>query len=379
MGLVVGYDATAAVRQRAGIGRYTRELLGALVSGAPDIDFRTFACTGGVEENLLGALPPRIRHRNVPVSDRMMNAVWHRGRLPAPVQIFTGAIDLYHSPDFTLPPVWGRPTILTIHDLAFLVTPENAYPTLRAYLERVVPTSVRRARHIIAVSECTRNDLIRLLGVAPDCVTTVLEGVSPEFRPAENDAEARQAVARFGIRAPYLLAVGTLEPRKNYVRLLEAYHRLRARGQQEQLVICGRAGWLHEPFLERRTALELEQHVLLVEADDEQLLRLYQCAVGFVYPSVYEGFGLPPLEAMACGTPVACSNTSSLPEVVGDAALTFDPLDIEDIATALRRLLEDSTLRTDLSERGRRRAAAFTWQRAAAETVAVYRRVANAA
>lgn len=375
MGLTVGFDATGAARQAAGIGRYTRQLLAALSARTDDIAYHVYYSGGGQLAGRLPPLHPRFRVRALPVSDRITNLLWHRFRLPIPAQLITGSFDVFHSPDFTLPPTLGKPAILTIHDLAFLRLPECAYPTLRAYLERVVPRSVARADRIIAVSESTKRDLITLLNVPPEQVTVVLEGVGPQFRPVEPEI-IEGALEALGIQGPYMLCVATLEPRKNYVRLLEAYACLRQRGVSLLLVIVGALGWLYEPMFNRLRQLGLEEHVVFLQPDDASLAALYSGAEAFVYPSLYEGFGIPPLEALACGAAVACSNTSSLPEVVGDAALTFDPLDTEQIVEAVSKILSDDTLRVRLKAAAPVQAARFSWERAAEETIQVYREAA---
>lgn len=374
MSLTVGYDVTAAVRQGAGIGRYTRELLRGLARRDDPFYFRLYSA-GGKELRPLPPLDGRFRMRPLPLSDRTLNLVWHRMRVPLPVQLITGRIDLFHSPDFTLPPTLGAPSVLTVHDLAFLTVPGCAYPTLRQYLERVVPRSVRRADHIIAVSESTRTDIINYLGADPDRVTTILEGVEPQFQPVADQVRARMTIGRLGVDGPYILSVGTLEPRKNYTRLFEAYAILRQRGLSHRLVVAGKRGWLYEPALRRLRELGLTRWVSFVQPGDEALIALYGMADAFVYPSLYEGFGIPPLEALACGAPVACSNTSSLPEVVNGAALTFDPLDVEAMANSIERLLSDAGLRSQLQSEGLERARALTWDRTAEETVSVYRKV----
>lgn len=378
MGLTIGFDATAAVQQAAGIGRYTRELLAALSARDDAHRYRVYYCARGKGEGALLPLNGRFELRALPVSDRIMNAVWHRCRLPVPAQLLTGQFDLFHSPDFTLPPTLGKPAVLTVHDLAFLRVPSCAYPTLRAYLQAVVPRSARRAARIIAVSENTRQDVIELLHLPPERVCTVLEGVGQEFRPLAPDA-ALDAAHRLSIQEPYILSVGTLEPRKNYTRLLDAYALLRERGVSHPLVIAGARGWLYEPILRRIHELHLEDHVLLAEPRNADLPALYSGAEVFVYPSLYEGFGIPPLEALACGAPVVCSSASSLPEVVGDAALTFNPLEVEEIAATIWTILSDTGLRENLKARGPLRAARFTWSHAAAETVRVYEEAADAA
>jgi glycosyltransferase involved in cell wall biosynthesis len=377
MALRIGFDATAAARQSAGIGRYTRQLLAAFNARTDRNRYQVYYCGGGVMQGHLPALDTRFRVRKLPVSDRLLNAVWYRARLPLPVQFITGNIDLFHSPDFALPPTLNAPGVLTIHDLAFLRQPECAYPTLRRYLEQVVPRSVRRASRIIAVSDSTRWDLIELLDVNPARVTTIHEGVSPEYQRADDPERVWSQLKVHGIREPFILAVGTLEPRKNYARLLEAYAMLRQRGMPQRLVIAGALGWLYEPIYEQLHKLQLEQSVTIVRPDDEMLLALYQSADTFICASLYEGFGIPLLEALACGTPVACSNSSSMPEVVGDAALLFDPLDSEQISQAIWRCLSETEMNAELRTRGPARAALFPWKKTAAETINVYTEVAS--
>jgi glycosyltransferase involved in cell wall biosynthesis len=377
--LTVGFDATSAARQSAGIGRYTRELLRGLAGRHDVTRYRLFYCSRG---ELHGALPPldsRFRVRRLPLSDRVTNALWQRLQLPFPVQAITGRFDVFHSPDFTLPPVAGAPSVVTVHDLAFLVVPECAYPTLRAYLEIVVPRSIRRATRVIAVSTSTANDLQERLGVPASKITVIPEAVSTSLLPAppSGDDDDGERLLALGVERPYILSVSTLEPRKNYVRLLEAYAALRRSGLTQELVIAGRPGWLFEPIFDRLQELGLRQHVRFITPGDEALGALYRRADAFVYPSLYEGFGIPPLEAMASGAPVACSNTASLPEIVGDAALTFDPHDVDAIAGALMRILTDDVLSAQLRAAGPKRAAVFDWRSAADATHRIYEEVAG--
>jgi glycosyltransferase involved in cell wall biosynthesis len=376
MALTVGYDATAAVRQGAGIGRYTRELLVALGRRGDDIRYKLMSSGRGATEGYLPRLDARFRHRALPVSDRVTNLIWQRWRVGLPVQTVLGRFDLFHSPDFTLPPTGCRPSVLTVHDLAFMRVPEAAYPSLRAYLEAVVPRSARRADRIVAVSWCTATDLQDLLDIPAERIAVIPEGVGSAFKPVDEARKTRAELELYGITGPYVLAVGTLEPRKNYVRLFRAYARLMETGYRGQLVVAGRRGWLYEPILAAIRELRLGERIRIIRPQDRDLPTLYSLADIFVYPSLYEGFGIPPLEAMACGTPVACSGTSSLPEVVGDAALLFNPLDEPEIADAMALLLTDSELRSQLVTRGLQRAAQFTWEQAAESTIAVYRDVA---
>lgn len=377
MDLRIAFDATSAVHQAAGIGRYTRNLLRALAERDDEARFRIYYCGPGARAGSLPELNERFSRRAIPVSDRLMNALWHRARIPLPVQVFTGPFDILHSPDFTLPPDLGKPSVLTVHDLAFLRVPECAVPSLREYLSKTVQRSARRATRIIAVSESTKRDVIELLGIPSERVVTVLEAPGIKFRAAADPTAARLQVSGMGIRVPYILSVGTLEPRKNYARLFEAYSLLRGRGLTQRLVVAGGHGWLYEPALSRLAELNLEAHVTIVKPSDEELVGLYRAADVFVYPSLYEGFGIPPLEAMASGVPVACSNSSSMPEIVGETAVLFDPTDVEAMAHAVQSILDDDDLRTQLRAAGLQRASTFTWRRAAEETMAVYREAAR--
>ncbi len=303
-----------------------------------------------------------------------MSRLWHRLKVPLPAEWLAGRCDLYHSPDFTLPPLARARGLVTVHDLSFLTMPECAPPTLREYLQRVVPASVARAHHVLADSSNTRDDLVALLKVSPEKISVVPGGVEDRFRPIE-DVDALEAVrSRYGLPSEFLLSVGTLEPRKNYPALISAYADLRRRtGLPHRLVIAGREGWMYEPIYERVEQEDVGADVQFVGyVADEDLPALYNLADLFVYPSLYEGFGLPPLEAMACGIPVVCSNTSSLPETVGDAAITVAPTDVNSLSQAMEVGLFDFGRRAQAIERGRAQADKFGWAAAAEKLAAAY-------
>jgi len=371
--LTVGFDGTPAARQAAGIGRYTRELLSALSARSDPFAYRLYYAARGHLHGHLPELDDRFRVRALPLSDRMLNVIWQRARIPLPVQVAAGRFDVFHSPDFSLPPTGRAPSVLTIHDLAFMRVPECTVPSLRSYLMRVVPRAAKRATAILTVSENTRRDVVELLDVPEEKVTTVYEGVLSSFRETPDGEQTDGAV---GTR-PFILAVGTLEPRKNYERILEAYALARDRGVDHELIVAGAPGWLFTPVYDRVRRLKLGNLVRFVTPSDVELLRLYRAADACVYASLYEGFGLPALEALACGCPLLCGNTSSLPEVVGDAALLCNPYDVGDLADALVRLLGDTELRARLRQAGPRQAAQFSWARCAEETVEVYCRAAG--
>jgi len=237
-----------------------------------------------------------------------------------------------------------------------------------------MPLFLQRAKAVIAVSESTKQDLIRCYGVHSDKITVVHEAATPHFRPASPEAIATVR-ARYGLPEGFIVTVGTIEPRKNLSRLLDALQRLRKKGDNARLVVVGSKGWLYEGFFHHLEELQLGDAVLLPGyVPDADLPAVYSAARVFVLPSLYEGFGLSVLEAMACGTAVVCSRTSSLPEVGGDAARYFDPTDVEEMAEAIGALWHDEALRMETGRRGLAQAARFSWRRAAEETMAVYQR-----
>lgn len=382
----IAIDYTSAIRQGAGIGRYTRQLVQALLELDVHNEYVLLAATGGVRDadSLLRSVANRInplqgalrsvRYLSLPVSDRTLNILWHRLRLPLWADMLCGAPDIFHSPDFALPPVRKARTILTVHDLSFLRVPECSDPQLRSYLLRVVPDSARRADVVLADSASTRADVIELLGVDPARVQVIYAGVERGFQRVQ-DARIWDAVRdRYHLPRRFVLGLGTLQPRKNFERLIEAYARMRAETDREiKLVIAGGAGWMYEGIFRRVEELGLQDAVCFPGyIADEDLPALYTLADLFVFPSLYEGFGLPPLEAMACQTPVVAADVSSLPEVVGDAALLVNPLDVSALAEAMQRVLSDADLRVELVRRGLAQVQRFTWPQAAAKLLAIY-------
>jgi glycosyltransferase involved in cell wall biosynthesis len=377
----IGIDYTAAVRQRAGIGRYAREVITALLAlenaQQDAYQYIIFAATGQLPrarwqreiDRLRAICNSQFAVRDLPLSDDWVARIWHRLRLPVPVEMITGALDIFYSPDFVLPPTRrATHTLLTVHDFSFLHYPEHFVPKLVQYLNQVVPRSVNRADLVLADSEATRADLITHLGTPPDKVKVLYGGVDPRFRPEPEPGENERLRARYGIGdRPYVLSVGTLQPRKNYARLIQAFAQL----ADLHLLIAGGRGWLYQDIL-----AEVEKHGdrvrILGFVDDADLPALYRNAVLFAFPSLYEGFGFPVLEAMACGVPVVTSSVSSLPEVAGDAALLVDPLDVDGLAEAMARALEDADLRQAMVARGLVQAAWFTWERAARQLLAAF-------
>jgi glycosyltransferase involved in cell wall biosynthesis len=371
-------DYTPAVQQSAGIGRLTREMTRALLA-LPAPHAYTLLCMGRAAPP---SLPSGVRFVSTPLTDRWLHRIWYRARLPLPAELLAGRADLYHATDFLLPPMFARRTVLTVHDLTFERDPGSAAPTLLRFLQRVVPASARRASHVVADSHATARDLTELYGVPSSRITVIHSGVDARFRPYADPAEAAHESAalraKYGLgAAPFVLTVGTLQRRKNHLGLVRAFARLAARTDLD-LVISGGKGWLYDEVLAEVRTLGLERRVRFTGFTAEQdLPALYRAARVFAFPSFYEGFGLPLLEAMASGVPVVSSDASSLPEVAGDAALLVNPRDDAAIAAALQRALDDEPWRAAAIVRGVARAKEFTWERAGRQLLAVYESVLN--
>lgn len=310
----------------------------------------------------------------VPTEHPLARIFWEQTGLP--VDATLRGVDLLHGTVNVVPLAFRRPTVVTVHDLSFLRMPDQFPPMKAWYLKAAVSISVQRASHIVAVSEHTRRDVIELLGIAEDRVTVVYSGASPDFHPLPAAASEAFRQSRFHGR-PFVLHVGTLQPRKNVDVLIRAFAAARrSAGIPHVLALVGARGWMYQDLFElvkREGIVNHVEFVGFVAADHLPLW--YNSADLFAYPSAYEGFGLPVLEAMACGVPVVTSASSSLQELAGDAAITVSPGSQEALELALKRVLGDQSLRAQMQRRGLARAAEYTWTRTAVDTVAVYDRV----
>ena len=386
----IGIDYTSAAHQGAGIGRLTRNVVQALAQIDQENEYvlliqgRNLPCPlqaapgNGHTRNRASGIPnTNFREVRTRVSERWWNRVWHRLRLPVPVEWIVGPLHVFHSPDFALPPLGKRTrAIVTVHDLSFMRLPRCFEPALLRYLTASVPRAVRRADWVFADSESTRNDVVELLHAPEDRVSVLYPGVEPRFCPMADSEELERVRLKYGLPARFILSVGTLQPRKNHATLVEAFSRLTDPGIG--LVIVGQRGWLYDELFALVRERRLERVLFPGFVQDTDLPAVYNLAEAFVFPSLYEGFGIPLLEAMACGTPVVAADNSSLPEVVGDAGLLVGATDVQALTRALERLLNDATLRQTLIARGLTRAMRFTWLRAAQDLLATYRRVGQA-
>ncbi|MFI5266252.1 MAG: glycosyltransferase family 4 protein [Chloroflexota bacterium] len=387
VGVRIGVDCRIAHYTPGGTGVYTRRLVQALAS-LPDM--------AGDELVLLEAARSRQPLAPNARRGRLFTPSHHRWEQQLlPLELLPRRLDVLHSPDYIPPFLRSCRSVITVHDLAFLRWPELLTPDSRAYFNGRIAGAVRSADAIIAVSQATKQDLLDLLDAPAEKVRVIHE--APGFdvaasEPAEvevfsvpdgkirashdagSSGQEPSAIERWldAERLPrdYVLFVGMFEPRKNLPRLIEAFAEVRGRGYTGQLLLAGSPGWLAEPVLE---AVERHSGYVLSRPFDP---RLYQGARVLAFPSLYEGFGLPVLEAMACGIPVLTSNVSSLPEIAGDAALLVDPLDVSAIAEGLWRLLNEAQLAQQMSEKGLERAKQFSWRRAALETLDVYHSLA---
>jgi glycosyltransferase involved in cell wall biosynthesis len=357
----IGIDASRATRaRRTGTENYARQLILALLAaGSGDaftLFFRDHPPAGDFAAADQRVIPfPRL-WTHVRLSLELL-------RRPRP--------DVLFIPAHVLPLAHPLPSVVTVHDLGYRYFPDAHPWAQRRYLDWSTRYSARAATRVIADSLATRDDLVKFYEVPPEKISVVYPGRDESLGPAD----PAPVLARHGLAGDYLLHVGTLQPRKNLIRLIEAAATLRPRWPALTLVLAGRAGWLAEPILAlaRRHAGWVRLLDYVPEAD---LPGLYSGARAFVYPSLYEGFGFPVLEAMACGTPVICANTSSLPEVAGDAALLVNPTDTAALAAAIERALAAPPLRAELAAKGLAQVQKFSWQRTAGETLKVLKRAA---
>ncbi len=364
----VALDAIPLVAAKTGIGHYTDALARSLARIHTDhqyvllspFDFAFYAGNG---------TPPNLSKQFFPV--RSVFRKWWLMGLPAMLRI--SPLDVFHGTNYCIPVFSPCPTVVTIHDLSLFTQSRTHEDENVRRGKRRVPLMARRATRIIAPSEFTRREIVAHLGVREEKIRVIFEAAREGMRPLPA-GECRAALAKYDIRPPYLLYVGTIEPRKNLLTLIRAYGELLMQtGHRPQLVLCGGRGWLFDEVFHLVEELKLQDQVRFPGyVADEELPALYSAAEVFVYPSLYEGFGLPPLEAMACGTPVVTSNVSSLPEVVGGAGMTHAPEDWQTLVGQIAMLLGDGNAREHFRQAGLEQAARFSWDRAARETQSIY-------
>jgi len=364
-------DVSPTAQNHAGLGRYAGEIARALHE-ANNVELSLFYNRFG--EARLPDYLQAIPHKTVKTG----NKPWRMGVLLSqmvkwPMDKMFGAGDIFHATNHLLAHFGQARTVFTLHDLIFLHFPEYHLPYNRWYLTFAMPRFLRSADVIVTPSECSKQDAIKFYNLPADKIKVIYEAPAPYFAPTSDKAVLDRVRQKYNLPRRFILHVGTIEPRKNLSRLLNAFEALLPPHPDLKLVLIGKKGWLYESFFEQLKKLGLEEAVIfpgyVAEAD---LPACYQLAEVFAYPSLYEGFGLPPIEAMACGTPVVCSNSSSLPEVVGEAGLLVEPTDTEALSQAIGAILSRPELRSELQARALAQAGSFSWQRTARDLETLY-------
>jgi glycosyltransferase involved in cell wall biosynthesis len=368
----IALDASSVPERPAGAGRYIVSLIRALARVDADHDYVVYARRHALPH--FEGLPESFQVVDIGNRSRWRRQLWEQTSLP--LDLRRRGVRLLHSPHHTTPLFSPCPRVVTVHDVTFFLLPERYPLTRRVYFQVMTILAARRAHCLIVPSATVRDDLRTVLRVPPERASITYEGVEPEFRRLDRSQCASLAAERYGLPAGYLLSLGTREPGKNRAAVFQAVRLLLDEGRDVHLAVVGQTGWRTEAeeAAVKETRLSGRVH-FTGYVPQEDLPAVYNAASAFVFPSLYEGFGLPALEAMACGVPVVTSNASALPEVVGDAALKVEPSEPKAIAAAIGRILDDGTYAGLLSQAGVERAGEFSWEGCALATVAVYRRV----
>jgi glycosyltransferase involved in cell wall biosynthesis len=377
-------DGTPFLLEKTGIGHYTENLAAHLLRSRPELELELFSISLRAGHRLKRLAPSlegvRVKGYNLPAN--FLYYTWWKRTDAFPAESLLGDFDIFHATNYQAPALRGARLISTVHDINFVRFPEMQSKGIRRFISSL-PALLERSRMVLADSRFTADELAEAYELPPAKVRVVYPGLNPVFLDEPAPEEIETALRAYCLEPPYLAYIGNLHPRKNLATLLEAFSLLRERGLEHRLAVIGGGGLGKLNNTEyRKLMFKVEDLGLRDEVTftgyvpDERLRSLLARADMLVFPSIYEGFGLPPLEAMACGVPVITSSRASLPEVVGDAALLLeDPLEAEEIAAKVGMVISDPALRSSLVEKGRERARAFTWEKAAAQVLEVYDQV----
>ncbi len=368
-------DASGALGKKTGVGNYIYNLVNQLALIDNENDYSLYL-------NYF-----RLRHTNPFSKDFKITA----NRIPAkiqrnlqnylnlPIELFIGKTDIFHGPNYFLPPTRSAKKIITVHDLTFVLYPETMHKNDHLYFQKYVPRSIEQADHVITISNSTKKALIEKLEVPEKKISITRMAAGNEFRPINNFKLVDQVLNKYNLPNKFILTVCTLEPRKNLVTLIKALSILKKNKELNQkLVVVGGSGWKSNDLHAAIDELDLQDSIIFpgyIGQDD--LPAIYNACSLFLFPSLYEGFGIPLLEAMACGKTIISSNTSSMPEVVADAGILIDPLDEQKWAEQISKTLSDLSLIKELGQKSLKRASGFSWQKMAKETLQIYKKVAN--
>ncbi len=369
----IGIDISPITQHRTGVGTYCYYVLKHMVQRYPDVVFKGFS--SGAYRVELGPVREYVQHRRLPLPTRLLYRIWRISGAPR-VDKFLGGVDVFHATNFFLPPTREARRVVSIYDLSFLAVPKLSSPRIVGPFSSGVRRFAHEADAIIACSKATKHDIETLLDVDPDKISVVYGAVDEDIEPVDPQRAAAYLARVYDIEGPFMLFVGTIEPRKNVAGLLRAFERV-AGDVPHRLVLVGPMGWETDRYRKTLRDVSLGDRILhlgYIESHNE-LSFFYSAADAFVFPTFYEGFGLPLLEALACGCPVVTSEVASVPEATGGAAVYADPRDPDSIAGSICRVLDDKQLRQTLVERGLNHARSLSWQTSADKTLDVYRKV----
>ena len=365
-------------KNRRGWGVYSYQLLKAILSLDQENTYRCFynLFRKGDPTLILDVPGSRVKNRVWPIPGRLLQLLWEDWNLLA-AEDFLGPIDVFHSPYEFLPKTRKARTVVSVHDVTFLKHPDYLDPSFVELYTRRIHHIVKNADKIIAVSHNTKNELAEFTGVSPDRVAVIHQGMGEQFRPIKDGKILNKVAQRYQIPGPYILFLGAADKDKNLIRLTKAFAQLIPKHDQLRLVFAGSLNWGFRQLKDKFASLSQKNKIIFTGfVEDLDLPALYSGATALAIPSIHEGFGLPTIEAMACGTPVLCSNSSSFPEVVGSAAVQVDPYNVDEIAEGLRSLVEDNQLRLSCIKKGLARAVKFSWDNTARQTIEVYKELA---
>lgn len=377
----IGIDARPIqTMNRTGIPNYVACLIAALLGIDNNNAYRLFYNSFKEVSRYLIELPKiNAENKIFKFPNKILGKLWDAFNFP-PIETFLGDLDVFHATHFLAPPIKSAKLVVTIHDLAFVRFPECFTKEQGAQYVRRVRLSCDKAHMIISDSWSTKKDIVEFFKIPPEKITVVPLAAQEIFNRSVDPTECSYVLDKYKLFGKYILFVGTIEPRKNLVRLFQAYDRLPADIKKEyQLILAGGKGWLNKEIYTEVEKLRLINNGIkfLGYVPDSDIPALLKNATVFVYPSLYEGFGLPPLEAMASGVPVISSNISSIPEVVGEAGILIDPCSVEQISEAMQKVIQDEELATRMSKQGLVRAKQFSWEKTARATLEVYRKVCS--
>ncbi|MCM8821338.1 MAG: glycosyltransferase family 4 protein [Candidatus Omnitrophica bacterium] len=366
----IGIDAHAIGLQHGGNERYAEGLL----KGLSEIDTNQFKFTVFLNEK--ARVPDFLKNNPAFKFRRVSSNPGKRFLFDLPTNVKKSGIDLLHT-QYHIPFSINIPSVITLHDVSYLTHPEFFPISERLKMKFMMPYSIRKAKKIITVSEFSKKEILKMYKNVGEKICAIYNGISDDFKPA-NNAEIQQTLEKYQIRKPYILTVSNLQPRKNLKGLIDSFSRIQRKNSEFfcSLVIVGKKLWLYDDiFTEVRNSEFKEKIIITGYLENRDLISLYSGAEMFVYVSFYEGFGFPPIEAMACGCPVITSNTSSLSEITGDASIKVNPENSEEIASAIARLYQNKKLKENLIEKGFMQAKKFSWKECAKKTIEIYKEV----